>query len=174
MGNASDISGKREAMWYTGLATAGTERPETSPFLACKEQAWMVMSKGARWCTTRGHLAFSTHIGLSSMPPHTFTHHHPSLFPIDKDWTPCSLSIPLAVSSVYNITSLLLLVSLSFPASYWLLDCASSYIPCLFLCSFPSTIHFTLKMEAARSSEMSVSYCNTTWHHIPEDLDLNN
>jgi hypothetical protein len=33
--------------------------------------------------------------------------------------------------------------------------------------------HFTLKMEAARSSEILASYCNTTWHHNPEDLDLN-
>jgi hypothetical protein len=32
---------------------------------------------------------------------------------------------------------------------------------------------FTLKMEAARSSEMLVSYHNTTWRHNPKDLDLN-
>jgi hypothetical protein len=29
----------------------------------------------------------------------------------------------------------------------------------------------TLKMEAARSSKMLVSYCNTTWHCNSEDLD---
>jgi len=29
-----------------------------------------------------------------------------------------------------------------------------------------------LKVEAARSSEMLVSYPHTTWHHNPEDLDL--
>jgi hypothetical protein len=31
----------------------------------------------------------------------------------------------------------------------------------------------TLKMEAAKSFEMLVSYCNTTWHHNTEDIDLN-
>jgi len=30
----------------------------------------------------------------------------------------------------------------------------------------------TLKKEAASSSETLVSYCNTTWHHNPEDLKL--
>jgi len=29
-----------------------------------------------------------------------------------------------------------------------------------------------LKMEAARSSETVVSYCNTTWRHNPKDLDF--
>jgi hypothetical protein len=31
---------------------------------------------------------------------------------------------------------------------------------------------FTLKMEAAKSSEMSVSYQNITWHHNPEYPDF--
>jgi len=35
------------------------------------------------------------------------------------------------------------------------------------------TIHFTLKMVAARSSKTLVSYCNTTWCQNPEDIDLN-
>jgi hypothetical protein len=30
----------------------------------------------------------------------------------------------------------------------------------------------TLKMEAARSSEMSVPNSKSTWHHNPEDLNL--
>jgi hypothetical protein len=30
-----------------------------------------------------------------------------------------------------------------------------------------------MKMEAARSYIMLVSYCNTTQHHNPEDLNLN-
>jgi len=32
---------------------------------------------------------------------------------------------------------------------------------------------FTLKMEAAKSSKTLVSYHGATWHHNPEDLDLN-
>jgi hypothetical protein len=31
---------------------------------------------------------------------------------------------------------------------------------------------FILKMEVARSSETSVSYHNTTWHHNTDDHDL--
>jgi len=31
---------------------------------------------------------------------------------------------------------------------------------------------FTLKVEAARSSETNVFYLNTTWGHNPENLDL--
>jgi len=30
-----------------------------------------------------------------------------------------------------------------------------------------------VKMEVAKSSEMLVIYCNTTWCHNPEDLDFN-
>jgi hypothetical protein len=30
-------------------------------------------------------------------------------------------------------------------------------------------LHFSLQLEAARLSEMLVSYHNTTWHHNPED-----
>jgi hypothetical protein len=32
---------------------------------------------------------------------------------------------------------------------------------------------FSLKMEAARSSEALVSYHITAWRHNPEDLDMN-
>jgi len=39
--------------------------------------------------------------------------------------------------------------------------------------AFPSAIHFTLQMEAARSPKMLVLYCNTTQCHNPEDLILN-
>jgi len=31
-------------------------------------------------------------------------------------------------------------------------------------------LHFTLKMEAARTSEASVPYYSITWRHTPEDL----
>jgi len=33
--------------------------------------------------------------------------------------------------------------------------------------------HFTLKIEAAWFSERLVSYYNSTWHHSPEDHNLN-
>jgi len=69
------------------------------------------------------------------------------------------------------------------PTSYWLPDCpfpsiltARPWHP-LVLQAYTyalslSAIHFTLKMEAARSSEMLVFYCSITWHYNPED-DLN-
>jgi len=34
-------------------------------------------------------------------------------------------------------------------------------------------VHFTLKMEGARSSETLVSYRNITWRQNPEDINLN-
>jgi hypothetical protein len=37
---------------------------------------------------------------------------------------------------------------------------------------FSSAIHFTLKMEAAKSSKTLVLYRTITQHHNPEDLDL--
>jgi hypothetical protein len=42
----------------------------------------------------------------------------------------------------------------------------------IYLSPFPSTTHFNLKMEAAKSSETLESYCNTIWCHNTEDLDL--
>jgi len=38
--------------------------------------------------------------------------------------------------------------------------------------AFSSVIHLTLKMEAARSSEMLVLYHNTIWEQNPEHLNL--
>jgi hypothetical protein len=35
-----------------------------------------------------------------------------------------------------------------------------------------SSLHSTLKMEAERCSETLVSYCNTAWHHNPENFDI--
>jgi hypothetical protein len=34
------------------------------------------------------------------------------------------------------------------------------------------SLHFTLKMEAAKPSETLISYCVTTQRHSPEDSDL--
>jgi hypothetical protein len=41
-------------------------------------------------------------------------------------------------------------------------DSTPSYCACPFQCSFPSPIHFALKMEAARPTETMVSYYVTT------------
>jgi hypothetical protein len=48
-----------------------------------------------------------------------------------------------------------------------------SYSLLLLLGPLPGTAHFSLQMEAVRSSETSVSYPNTTRRYKPEDLDLN-
>jgi metal-dependent hydrolase (beta-lactamase superfamily II) len=40
------------------------------------------------------------------------------------------------------------------------------------LCPFPSAIHFTMKMKAAKSSEMVVTCHYTNWNQNPKDLNL--
>jgi hypothetical protein len=42
----------------------------------------------------------------------------------------------------------------------------------LHLGPLPGTAHFSVKIKAEGSSSAFVSYCNTTWCHNPEDLDL--
>jgi hypothetical protein len=42
-----------------------------------------------------------------------------------------------------------------------------------YIYTWSAFIHFTLKMKAAKSSEMLVSYHSTIRRHNPEDLDLN-
>jgi hypothetical protein len=73
------------------------------------------------------------------------------------------LSVPVLPGAAHCIALFLLLVSLSFSASYWLPDNTPSY-SCLCLCPFHSTIHFILKMETARSSKLLISY--TTLHSV--------
>jgi hypothetical protein len=58
------------------------------------------------------------------------------------------------------------------PASCWLLDSAPLLLSRPLYALLPSAIHFTLKMEAARSSKKLVSYHKITQHHNPEDFNL--
>jgi hypothetical protein len=58
------------------------------------------------------------------------------------------------------------------PASYWLLGSVPLLCPTPISVPLSSAIHFTLKMEAASSSETLVSYRSITWRHSSEDLDL--
>jgi len=90
--------------------------------------------------------------------------------------------VPLTASLVHHVTTHLPLVSLYFPVSYLLSDwhflLAVGLCPLLYsiplLCLSPSAIHFSLKMEAARSKVLKHVglYCNTTQCHNP-DLNLN-
>jgi len=93
--------------------------------------------------------------------------------PISKDWTlhpafsnysgPAWYTTSLPPPGDITILPFSLLVHV---------DSTTSYTLCLYLCPLPSAVHFTLKMEAAWSSEVSVSYCFNTWYHNPEDHDM--
>jgi hypothetical protein len=78
-----------------------------------------------------------------------------------------------STSSITILSHFLLAARPPFLASYWLLDSALLYTPCLYLCPFLSTIHLTLKMEAARSSKALASYHSITQHNNPEDCVVN-
>jgi hypothetical protein len=74
--------------------------------------------------------------------------HHPSLFPIGKDWTLCWPGL------LHHLAHLIQVVLLSFPASYWPTQTQPPLILFAYYCvPFPSSIHFTLKMAAGRSSK---------------------
>jgi hypothetical protein len=111
-------------------------------------------------------MAISTCRRMSSRPSCSSTHHHQSLFPTSGEWTSHHNTSTHVVPSQKVHDPLLPLVS-------WLPNyCISGlhiYVHAFF---FPNAIHFTLKMEAAKSLEMLVYYHNITWHHNPED-DLN-
>jgi len=84
-----------------------------------------------------------------------------------------SLSVPVVGGLMWHIAPLLPLVSLSFPLPTGCQTLTRLTLSAFIYAPFPSVIHFTLKMEAVRSSKVLVSYCDTTLHHSLEDLNLN-
>jgi len=77
----------------------------------------------------------------------------------------------LAALATESLPSHFLLASGTYcPSSTYCTSPVQAYIYAVF---FFHPGHFTMKMEAAWTSEMLVSYDNTIWHHIPEDLTWN-
>jgi hypothetical protein len=139
----------------------------------------IINSQFCNWCTARYTygLLWSIYMlaegsSLCGRLPY-FTHHHthslsvrnfPLILWYQRKATICNPLQPLVAVAA----------RLPLPTSYWLVNSAS------LLCSkpismlvFPTASHFTLKMQAARSSETLVSYHNITQHHILEDFDMN-
>jgi hypothetical protein len=113
-----------------------------------------------------------------------FTDHHPYPFPIGQVWTfyrhfdnTCSgwSDTPTCTPLTANIIILsrfLLAAKLPQPTSYWLPDSIPFVLQAYVRARFPRAIHFTLNMEAARSSETLVS-CRNTTRYLNPDLDFN-
>jgi hypothetical protein len=118
---------------------------------------------GRRCCLHLFRMKFPYQQGLdvacgttSSMPHHSCTHHHQSLFCVGKDWPPHCL---FSTCSSHQLAPLLTLVSVSFSASYWL----PNSVPLLY--SIPTSV-FPFSAWKCRQQSLFCWHPTATLHSI--------
>jgi hypothetical protein len=143
--NARPSLRKTDSIW--------NQHPKVSPFqghpphYSCENNFNIFSSQFSPICTPcSGQSSILPCPSLTGSWP--YIGYYQSCFPIGKDWTLCPAVCTCSSPSGTPTHCYTCTISLPLLASYWLLDSTLSYIPCPYLCPFPSTIHFTLKIEA--------------------------